>query len=601
MSLATKLSIIFCVVLCPPFLIGLYFIYDQKVALDIANWAGLNAKAWGLVASLSVVASYFRYHFICCLLVLITYLYLCFELILLEETGGGLSLDHLSLIFNAFDDSWAVLTGTATSTNLVLLLFALMSIAACFPLINALPKPSKQLLLVSLTIVGFSFAGVVKRTLEANAAVEDNAHTVKNAFNGRLKSLSKHRLPDQVEHNVLIYIYESLSWRYSSFSNRYGSTEYLKALAIDGVLFERAHAITPHSSKSIFSILCGSMPLLNQEIIETASNLDATCLPHLYQEHGYESIFMQSASGGFESRPRLAKTMGYSHFIAREDLASKKLGYLASDDAKLESAFSEYIAQESEPFFATVFTSAAHHPYVLPEEVSTQGNNMNAFERYLLLQKRADQTLETMVKKLRETNRYDNTLIIALGDHGEGFGEFGVKQHDMNFYDEGLHVPVVVKFPKEKRFRQLVNQNYEAVISLKDIVPFVMNQLEAPFKFNSLLARKMKAQSAGEKKVFFNCWYEKNCFGWIADHQKTVLMLKENRKKVFTEDAQGVPTLVLETGISQDDHLVVNDLFQAFFNELWLPEYKLVSYASRNGVWICEKKRCKFKVAEAQQ
>ena len=601
MSLATKSAVIFLVILCPPFLVGLYFIYDAKIALDIASWLRLNAIVWAPVVSLSVVATYLRYHLVTCFLVLITYLYLCFELILLEETGGRLSLDHLYLIFNAFDDSWAVFVGTATSANLVLLLLAIGSIVACFPLINTLPQPSKKLVLLSLTIGAISFAVVAKEILETQTVTQDNVKTSQKSFAGRLESMGRHRLPDQVDHNVLIFIYESLSWRYSSFSNRYNSTEFLKKLAGDGVLFESAHAITPHSSKSIFSILCGSMPLLNQKIVETASNLDVTCLPHRYQEYGYESIFMQSASGGFESRPRLAKAMGYDHFLAREDLASKKLGYLASDDAKLAAAFSEYISEKAGPFFTTVFTSAAHHPYVLPEEASAAGKRINAFERYLLLQKRADQTLETMVKKLKETSRYDNTLIIALGDHGEGFGEFGVKQHDMNFYDEGLHVPVVVKFPKEKRFRQLVNQNYEAAISLKDIVPFVMNQLDAPFNFNSFLAQRIKAQSADEKKVFFNCWYEKNCVGWIADHQKTVLMLKENRKKVLKEDDQGVPTLVLETEISQDDHLVVNDLFQGFFNEVWVPEYNLVSYASSNGVWNCEGKRCKFKAARAQE
>jgi len=50
----------------------------------------------------------------------------------------------------------------------------------------------------------------------------------------------------------------------------------------------------------------------------------------------------------------LAKAMGYDHFLAREDLASKKLGYLASDDAKLAAAFSEYISEKAGPFFTEV-------------------------------------------------------------------------------------------------------------------------------------------------------------------------------------------------------------------------------------------------------
>ena len=104
-----------------------------------------------------------------------------------------------------------------------------------------------------------------------------------------------------------------------------------------------------------------------------------------------------------------------------------------------------------------------------------------------------------------------------------------------------------------------------------------------------------------EKRSFLTVGMKKTVLDGFADHQKTVLMLKENRKKVLKEDDQGVPTLVLETEISQDDHLVVNDLFQGFFNEVWVPEYNLVSYASSNGVWNCEGKRCKFKAARAQE
>lgn len=595
MSLPAKLAITFVVILCPPFLVGLYFIYEQKIAMDVVTWMHFNASVWGVIGSLLVVVMYFRYHLTAFFIILGAYLYLCVELILLEETGGRLSFEHILLIFNSFDDSWSVLTGTATSTDLLLMLLAISSIVACFPLIKALPKPSRKLMIVSVGIVMIFCAVTAERAMDSKVRAQSNSDPERQLFDGRLESLGRYRLPDQVDHNVLIYIYESLSWRYSSFSNRYGSTEFLRKLAKDGVLFDNAHAITPHSSKSIFSIICGSMPLLNQKIIETASNLAATCLPHLYRERGYDSVFMQSASGGFESRPRLVKTMGFDHFLAREDLGSKKLGYLASDDATLQGAFSEYVASKSGRFFATVFTSAAHHPYVLPEGLNVGDKKINPFERYLLLQQRADRTLEEMVRRLKETHQYDNTLIIALGDHGEGFGEFGVKQHDMNFYDEGLHVPVVIKFPKQKRFRHLVDQKYEDIISLKDIAPFVVNQLVAPFKFNSRLARSIKNLSADKGKVFFNCWYEKNCLGWIADNQKTVLMLKENRKTVLTEDNQGIPKLVFESEISQEDRRLSHEVFQKFFNVQWEPEYKPVNYVSRNGRWTCVDKRCNFK------
>ena len=38
----------------------------------------------------------------------------------------------------------------------------------------------------------------------------------------------------------------------------------------------------------------------------------------------------------------------------------------------------------------------------------------------------------------------ENTLFVMMGDHGEGFGEHGLFQHDETTYEEGLRVPLIV-------------------------------------------------------------------------------------------------------------------------------------------------------------
>ena len=126
MSLATKLAVIFLVILCPTFPRWALFYLRCKNCVGYRDLGAPQRHCLGLQwSACQLLRHTCRYHLATCLLGLITYLYLCFELILLEETGGRLSLDHLALIYNAFDDSWAVvLVGSATSANLVALLLA---------------------------------------------------------------------------------------------------------------------------------------------------------------------------------------------------------------------------------------------------------------------------------------------------------------------------------------------------------------------------------------------------------------------------------------------------------------------------------------------
>src|SRR5690606_29204611 len=99
-----------------------------------------------------------------------------------------------------------------------------------------------------------------------------------------------------------------------------------------------------------------------------------------------------------------------------------------------------------------LLTSATHHTYKLPSSVVKRARALHlptesAEDRYTLLVAAEDALLGQVVNSLRKTGCLENTLIVVGGDHGEGFGAHGVKQHDNNFYEEGLHVPFVMAGP----------------------------------------------------------------------------------------------------------------------------------------------------------
>ena len=59
-----------------------------------------------------------------------------------------------------------------------------------------------------------------------------------------------------------------------------------------------------------------------------------------------------------------------------------------------------------------------------------------------------DEHLAKLFEKLRELGLWDDTLIVLTADHGEEFDEHGGFWHGTTLYDEQIHVPLLVKWPK---------------------------------------------------------------------------------------------------------------------------------------------------------
>lgn len=59
-----------------------------------------------------------------------------------------------------------------------------------------------------------------------------------------------------------------------------------------------------------------------------------------------------------------------------------------------------------------------------------------------------DLELGRFIDWLKANGQYDNSAIIVISDHGEEFGEHGGFWHGTTLYDEVLHVPLIIKTPK---------------------------------------------------------------------------------------------------------------------------------------------------------
>lgn len=279
----------------------------------------------------------------------------------------------------------------------------------------------------------------------------------------------------------------------------------LAALAARGTAVTHARAVLPHTTKSVWSILCGQPPFMQPQLHEISATTDARCLPAVLAAAGWRTGWFQSASGTFEDRPRLAHRLGFRDFAAREDIGAAQLGYLAGDDARLVAPFAAWIARDSGPFFATLLTSAAHHPYESP------GVTGSDRERYAQIVARSDAMIGEVLAALRERGVAESTIVIVVGDHGEGFGDKGIRQHDNNFFEEGLRVPWVMVGPG------VPHRTITADASLADVAPTVLDLLGVRAQIGHSVLR-----DAPPRSLPFACFYDTRCRGFVRAGNKVV-------------------------------------------------------------------------------
>jgi len=86
----------------------------------------------------------------------------------------------------------------------------------------------------------------------------------------------------------------------------------------------------------------------------------------------------------------------------------------------------------------------------------------------------ADRGLAAVLDGLKSRALFDDTLVMVMSDHGEFFGEHDLAQHSKDLYEEGVHVPLAVKRPGQRK-----PARHDAPVSLVEAPCLVMSALGA--------------------------------------------------------------------------------------------------------------------------
>ena len=325
--------------------------------------------------------------------------------------------------------------------------------------------------------------------------------------------------------NVLLVVLESTRWDATSLHvPSLDTTPRLAELAKHGTSVERTIVDIPHTSKALVSILCGYSPRWSVETTEAeAGGLSRPCLPHVLGELGYERAFFQAATGGYENRHQLALNAGFGDVRTREsydESGFEETNYLSVEDKVMLKPIDAWLGQHGDkPFLLTVLTCITHHAYGLPsswvprefpKSSALVGGRMprpwSDYSRYLNAVIYADQFLGELLDTLERRGQLDDTLVVVVGDHGQGFFEHGQKAHNTVIWEEALRVPLVF-------YNRTLLPEPEVIEGLRrqtDIVPTILATLGVHHSQALFEGRDLRSAEDHER-VYSSCWYDRRC------------------------------------------------------------------------------------------
>jgi arylsulfatase A-like enzyme len=271
------------------------------------------------------------------------------------------------------------------------------------------------------------------------------------------------------------------------------TTPELERWGARGVVFDRAIApsswtLPTHASlftgrlpsthgADFLAPLAGELPVLAEsfaaagyETVGFVAN-HASCGAHTGLERGFER---------YEERPPWSKAFWRSGVMGESSFGRSR-PFLRATAAEVNQRVERWLdGRDERPFFGFINYFDAHEPYEVPDARFDQFSQSSPDELRVMRERwqrdglvRAwdptlqpasqmrmaldtyeaaiaylDNHLGRLLATLDERGLLDNTVVLITSDHGEHFGEHGLRSHAVSLYQPLVHVPLIVIYPR---------------------------------------------------------------------------------------------------------------------------------------------------------
>ena len=309
--------------------------------------------------------------------------------------------------------------------------------------------------------------------------------------------------------NVLIVLVDALRRDHlGAYGYPLPTSPAIDAFAAESIVFDRGYSHSSWTKPSVATLFTSLYPDqhgLGRVGFEDAAGFQTDVLPkrlstlaERFRDAGYRT---GSIGTNVHIQSKTGFAQGFDHFYFKRLISA----YLVN------KLLREWLTSgdQQAPFFAYAHYMDVHFPYQrrLEDETGRFGNTRTKppapshwtqvaawAEKHLTpanvaaLAARYDQEIAytddafgELTTWLRASGRLDNTVVVLIADHGEGFNEHGQLQHGYAPYEEVTGIPYMIRLPPVYR---LEAGRRDQIVGLVDILPTLLDLvgLEVPAK-----------------------------------------------------------------------------------------------------------------------
>ncbi|WP_438347904.1 LTA synthase family protein [Paenibacillus sp. FA6] len=213
-------------------------------------------------------------------------------------------------------------------------------------------------------------------------------------------------------------------------------------------------------------------------------NRELPSLPRLLRKLQYNTATFHINDVTFWSRNLLYPALGFDHYYDKPFYKNDYFNDFGASDEEMYRVGMEKIKEvsaDNKPFYAQFVTTSSHAPFVIPKDQrkiklpdDMEGTQLG---NYLMAVNYTDDVLGKLIEQLKENGLWDNTVLVAYGDH------FGINPKET----DGAEITAKLGIPYDDRISRfnipllihVPNQQEGQVVELTggqlDILPTVAN------------------------------------------------------------------------------------------------------------------------------
>lgn len=320
---------------------------------------------------------------------------------------------------------------------------------------------------------------------------------------------------------VLVTLDTTRADRLGCYGYAHAKTPNIDALARGGVLFANAASTAPLTQPAHSSIMTGMYPTHHGVRVNgsTALSQEQKTMAEALAEQGYDT---GAFIGAFVLDGRWGLNQGFEVYDDHFDLEKYKHldlgGVQRPADQVMDAALAWLENRQQDPFFAWIHLYDAHTPYEPPEPFLSEYRPRGLAGLYDGEIAFADQQLGRLLSWLQGRGLDKKTVLVVIGDHGEGLGSHGEGTHGYFVYDYVMHVPFLVATP----FRELRGVRVDSQVSAVDAFPTVLALagIDAATKVHgrSLLPVMFQPRTEASAQAYGESLTPNLQFGWSPLH-----------------------------------------------------------------------------------